>query len=339
MRHRNALVALLGVQLILVALTWWPGDPAGSQPRPLIGIDVGDVLSLGISARPEDGAEADGVELVRRDEQWTLASAGGYVADGDAVERLLEDLVALRVRRPIATQSSSHAQLKVGESDYGKRITIETPDLSRTLIVGAAANDRSHVRFEGEDEVYLVSGLSEWAIRADPSAYYSSDYLDLNLAELSTVALTNESGSLEFRRGAGGWTLASAPAGAAIDREAVESLLGKLLGLKIARPIGDTVEPSHGLDSALRVDWTGVAEDQSIGGGYRVGASDGDETFVKASASPFVVTVPSASLAPLRDARAGDFYEEIDSGGTAEAGTGAGDAENGAEARTEGEAR
>ena len=339
MRHRNALMALLGVQLILVALTWWPGDPTGSQLRPLIGIDAGDVRSLEISAGPEDGAAAGGVELVRRDGQWTVASAGGYVADGDAVEKLVEDLVALRVRRPIATQSSSHAQLKVGGTDYGKRIAIETPDQSYTLIVGAAANDRSHVRFEGEDEVYLVSGLSEWAIRDDPSAYYSDDYLDVELADLSSVTLTNPSGSLDFRREAGAWTLASAPAGAAIDSEAVESMLGKLLDLKIARPIGDTVEPSHGLDGALRVDWTGEAEDQSIGGGYRVGATDGDETYVKSSTTPYVVTVSSASLAPLREARAGDFYEEIGSGSSTGAGTGAEVAEDDEKARGEGGSR
>ncbi len=50
-----------------------------------------------------------------------------------------------------------------------------------------------------------------------------------------------------------------------------------------------------------------TSENESVGGGYRVGAEDGSDTYVKSDASLFVVKVSSTSLTNLLDAELDDF--------------------------------
>ena len=67
--------------------------------------------------------------------------------------------------------------------------------------------------------------------------------------------------------------------------------------------------PAYGLDGGAQLSWSVEGEDQSVGGGYRVGAISGAEIYVKASGSPFVVKVAASSLEPLKDARLDELSE------------------------------
>ena len=60
--------------------------------------------------------------------------------------RLLDKLLGMRVRRPIATQPSSHNSLKVGEREHGRRVRVEAGEARYELYVGAGqGGDVRHV--------------------------------------------------------------------------------------------------------------------------------------------------------------------------------------------------
>ena len=155
------------------------------------------------------------------------------------------------------------------------RAEIEANGETLTLVLGSAANQSVHIRRADEGEVYLARGLSEWSIRGDDASYYERQYVEVEPSEVVSLRLSNENGVIELTKTAERWQLAGEGASEALDLEAVEALVGAVLTLRIAEPVGEADQPQYGLDAGHGVDWTLTGADQSVGGSYRVGTSDG----------------------------------------------------------------
>ena len=74
MNSSRVLAIVLAVQLVLVAISWWPGDPAASRPRALFDYSREAVEEISIGARPADGADSDPVVLARSGAGWVVRS-------------------------------------------------------------------------------------------------------------------------------------------------------------------------------------------------------------------------------------------------------------------------
>jgi Domain of unknown function (DUF4340) len=308
MTLRRALVALLAVQALLVAVTWWPGDRSDLAAHALLDLDPAAVTRIRIARKPAEGQPERWLELARGEGgAWSIESASGYPAQASRVDALLAKLVTLEVRSPIATQTTSHDALAVGERQYGRRIEISTAQGTQTLVVGAATSSSANVRLAGASEVYTAKGLSEWSLADDARSYWDPMYASAPLSELTAVEIHNAQGGMRFTRGDGGWTLEGAPPGTGVDAQAIEAFLTGLVEVRLSEPVGQELEPRFGLDGSLRVGWTVTAENSSIGGGYAVGHEDGASVYVKSDGHPFVVRAPKAGFEKLRSARAEDF--------------------------------
>ena len=300
----------LVVQVGLAVLMWWPQDRSALRPHPLLDIPADTIDELRIARKPAAGEELDWLHLVREAGAWKIESAAGYPAQQDKVDDLIGKLLGMRVRRPIATRTTSHNALKVGEKQYGRRVEIRAGETRRELIIGAAKSNSVNVRLADEPDVYLASGLSEWSLQDDARSYWDSSYVDANPAEMTTLQIDNEFGTLRFSRADDGWSLDGLPEGALADGDEIERFLRKVATVRLQDPVGSESKPEYGLDSGARVSWTIAAENESVSGGYTVGAARESLRYVKSDNDPFVVEVSESSLKELREATLQKFIAD-----------------------------
>jgi hypothetical protein len=307
MNGLRILSAVLVFQVILAFWTWWPRDHAELVPHPLLELDPAAITAIEIARRPTSGedeatapSDLDWLRLERDGERWRIASADGYPADPAKVNQLVGRLLGMQVRSPIATTRPSHNALGVGEREYGRRVRIRADGFDRELVIGAARSNSVNVRFADEDAVYLASGLSEFSLADTPSSYWATDYVRVAPGDVRSFVVENDRGTVLAERSEEGWTLADAPEDARVDTDAIDELLGRVTTLPLVEPVGTEMLPEHGLEEGPRITWTLDAEDQTVTGGYRVGAVEGGNAFAKSDGDAFVVKVPASRVEPLR---------------------------------------
>jgi hypothetical protein len=307
MTRRNLGIAL-AVQLVLVSITWWPSDPAASR-RPVFDLDRAVISRIEIAVRPTGDEPAEPAVLVRDGDSWKVHSAADYPATPEKIEELLDTLLGLETGPAIATQPSSHEPLNVGDDSYGRRIGVTAAGEVSEWLVGAATSRSVNVRRAGEDEVYRVSGASEWSFRDRSASYFDATYVDADPASFGAVVVRNENGELRFEQTEGVWALADLAAGESADSDAINAFLTAVARVRMTEPVGSEVLAEHGLEDGPRIDWTIVAEDQSIVGGYAVGTEIEEDRFLKAEGNSFVVRARKSASQKLFDASRSQFLE------------------------------
>lgn len=298
-RLHSTLLGALGVQALLATATWWPRDTASVEAKPLVAIPSQDVTRIVIE-RSGEGAEP--LELVNAAGGWSIASSAGYPAAADKVQALLETVLDIQVRRPIATKSINHDALHVGEGDWGKKLRLEAGEQSVELILGAASGQASHVRLAGQDAVYTARGLSEWSIKDRPSSYWDPEVVDLDLDSATDITVqTREGANIHLARGDGGWTFeGEVPEGEMIDPDKLDRLAAAACMLRLRGPVGTDPLPEHGLEPpAARVTVTMAQDDASQVYSYELGNTVDGQTYLQLPDNPFVVTVSEHSTEDL----------------------------------------
>lgn len=138
--------------------------------------------------RIEDGEAS--VELTRRDGAWVLPGRGGFPADQDAVERLIEKLAALQKGWPVATTAGAVERFKVSDEAYERRISLlagGTPKAA--LYVGTSPGFRKvHVRPSGDEAVYAAA-FDTWEARTRADDWIDKSVLALDEAEVTRIEL------------------------------------------------------------------------------------------------------------------------------------------------------
>ena len=306
MNPHRALGALAIVQLLLAVLAWWPRE-SGNTPHALIDLARSTITAIEISRQPIGEATVDGVRLAHTDDGWIVQSSAGYPAKQASVDALLDRLLGLKVGRPIATQLASHNALKVGDTDYGRRVKLDVGSETLEYVLGAATSRAVNVRRSDERDVYVARGASEWSFSDADSSYYDANYVHAEVEELSAVSIENEQGELRFERAGDHWTVVGLAEGRAADSDAIASFLQIVTRVAMSEPVGREASPEYGLDDGLRIDWTLKANDQSAFGGYRVGSEEGAHVYVKASDHLFTVKAAKSAFARLREAALAEF--------------------------------
>lgn len=313
MSLRNGLAFLAVVQLGLAAITWWPaGDGAG--PVPFLEVEREDITEIEVAGSSAGEEAAVPVVVARSGDSWVVRSASDYPARPEKIEELLGLLQGLDAGERVAQQSASHNALKVGEGEYGRRIVVRTGEGQTSFRLGAATSKSVNLRREEEDDVYRSQSASEWAFSDTASSYYDPLYVSATPTEITALTVHNEHGTLEFERREDRLTLMDLAEGEVADLDAIDQLVNSLTKLRMTGPVGQQIEAAFGLGDAAaasaggaRVDWTIAAEDQSVGGGYQIGATIESDRYAKAVDSPFVVRVLESATTRLRNAERSEF--------------------------------
>ena len=251
-RSHWILTALLVLQLLLILLLRSPFSDAatgsGGARDLLPTLENLNATKIALSG------DEQSVELVRQDDQWRIDALGGFPADGDKVDKLLEDLEGLRVRVPVVTSDRYHDTLQIADDDNSGRVRVwgaeggDAPEID--LVLGSSPTYRVlHVRHADEDAVFETRGFSAADARPDSAAWIRTSIVEATPEELTALTLENESGRIELLRDATGWTLVGVPDGKQLDPTKVDSLLRTATGLRFASAVGPLDETAHGFGS------------------------------------------------------------------------------------------
>ena len=212
------LSAVLVIQLILVAVLYWPRLTAREAPGALV-----DTLAREEISRITIEGDDDAVTLSRDDDGWILAS--GLPADTDRVTTLLGALLATDPGFAIADSSAAAARFEVADDDFERRIELAGDGASAVVYLGTSPSFRKiHARRDGDSAVYVIelnsfdapTGAGEWLDRTLLAA-----------RDLTAIGLYGVDYELEDE----GWQRAD---GEAVDAGAMEELLQVLASLRVS---------------------------------------------------------------------------------------------------------
>jgi hypothetical protein len=291
-RLNLALAALLVLQLLLAAFMLRPGETAGSDRAPLVGdLSASDVNQLSIT----DNTGLT-IAFTRAADGWVLADTDGYPSNSARVEEIMTKLMSVTTERLVTRTSGSHARLQVADDTFQRRVRLTTGTDSRTILLGSSAGaGATHVRIDGNDEVYLTGAISAWEFDTVPSSWIDTAYFRLDLDSIRTMTVENATGTMTLLPQDDVWTLADLAPGETPLASEIRGLVTRAASINLNRPLGTSRAPDYGLD-APQATITLVAvdhQDQEQTYTLLIGAKEPESnTYIaKASNSDYYVTL------------------------------------------------
>jgi len=324
-RTQTTLAGLLVVQVALILLVRSPfsGGSSAAETRPLL-----PMLEVLTPTQIELlGDEQRRVSLIKDAQGWKLDGLGGFPADNEKVDELIDDLRALQVRRPVVTSSRYHRTFKVADDENGGRVRLwdnpaEDPDVE--LIVGSSSNYRAvHVRLGGDSKVYEVRDLAAYDMRADAEAWIEKDLVDVPEGELVGLSIVNKNGSFELVRQDDQWRASGSEQ--ALDTDEVDSLVRSASSIQLAKPVGPKDATVHGFAEAaatvtLRYRPAGEPETADVSQiVVTIGAKpdeDSNERYITRSDFEFTGRVWESSIRALLEQKLDDLLADGDADAT-----------------------
>jgi hypothetical protein len=330
-RKQWILAGLLGVQvlLLLVARSPMAGATAPAEAQALF-----PRLDSFTPERVEiQGSADDIVTLSRGGDGWAIDEAGGYPAQADKVEQLVDKLKEVQVRRPVVSSSRYHRALKVAEGEHERRVKIWQDDAGSPeldFFLGSSPNyQRIHVRRAGDDEVYEIQGLGSYDVRPEPQAWFDTSFVSVEPARVTSLRLENSRGAFEIEKGAdGAWSVVSpgSEQGRTLSAAKVDALVRTAASLRVVEPAGRRDDTIHGLASPqatvlLRYTRAGgeLAPEESHEVSVLVGGAPADDEtrlYVARSGFGYVAEAYKTSVDKLLEQELAGLEEEVAPAGT-----------------------
>lgn len=306
-RLNQILIVLLVVQLALVGFIFWPRPASVAQGGPLLAdFNADEVVALTI-------ADAEGNQLVlgKSSDEWVLPEAGDFPVDGEKVTPFLEKIAAVQADRLVTQTEGSHQRLQVAADDFNRRLALTLADgTTSELYVGSSAGAAAtHVRADGQPQVYLTGELAAWDANPEVTAWV--DTLYFTVPQTATIGLTleNGNGTFEFEKQGDTWTMAGLAEDETLNQDTVSAILNQASSVRLTDVLGREEQPTFGLGEPLATVTVVTAD-----GTYtlRIGARDEatNSYAFSASNSPYYVRVAGWAGDAFVDKTQADFLEE-----------------------------
>jgi len=199
MNKKNiTLVAVLLLQLAVIAYLYWPVQPESGPSAPFFaGVVLSDITAVTIN-----DADDKTIKMQRTEKGWIISGAG-FPANTDAIKMVLGKIIGLSSERLISRTKSSRLRLEVAEQSHNRRVDLQLTDgLTKTFYLGSSPSQKnSYFREADSDLVYLVKGLSSWELQSDAESWWQTAYIDTADAELSAIKINNPLGEFSLVTG------------------------------------------------------------------------------------------------------------------------------------------
>ena len=295
MNARTWLWGAAGVQVLFAVVAWWPTPATPDGTRALVDLSARQIEALEIVAEPDETP----LRVERRGDEWVLPSHADYPADVDKVETLLEDLIALRIdAEPVTRQRVSQIAMNVDDAQFGRRITVQTPNSTSVLFLGGSRGTTLHARRDGDDATYVARGARLAAFPSSAAGLVDTKWVEVDASSLQRLELSNRSGTLVFERSDDAWQLQS-PAvedAAALDAAAIERLISRATDVRLREPSAAAADT---VDAEVEVRWTTTDGEH---GGFSLGAEQGGMRLGVRSDGRHAVEVSASVVQSLVDA-------------------------------------
>jgi hypothetical protein len=314
------LIVILVLQLGLAAVVLWPRRTTSQEGQSLLpDLETDRVVRVTIT-----GAGGNRIELAKEGADWVLPEADGYPVQGSKVSSMLIKLAGLQTGQAVTETRDSHERLGVAENEYERLVEIELDDGTRhALYVGTSPTfGATHIRADGQDEVYLTSDLSTSDVGVLPTDWADRIYLSVPQDQVVRLSLENQNGEFTFIRltGAGEtgsaqgtWSMADLAADETLNSSAVETLLGRASSVTMLRPLGTEEKAEYGMDNPTALVTLRTQSDEEGAKTYtlRVGAMDPEDNsyVVISSESSYYVRVSESTVQSLVENAREDFLE------------------------------
>jgi len=313
-RQNQVLAAILAIQLVLVAIVYWPRSPSRASEGEAFFSELDQVVRLTI--RDGEGVE---IALHQSDTGWVLPEADDYPCQETKVSEFLDKVAELKTDRLVTQTETSHKRLKVSEQDFERAIVLEWADgTSHKLYLGNSPSYQVvHARADAQDEVYLVSGLSTVDVGTAPSAWIDTLYFSVPQDQIVAFTLENANGHFEFARTAteddATWTMNDLAADETLSQNNVTSLVNRIVSLRMLGPLGREEQETYGIKTPSALVTVQTRDEGGASQTYllRVGAkSDEDNSYVVISSrSPYYVRASEYAVRDLVEKTRQDFLE------------------------------
>jgi hypothetical protein len=306
-RLQQILAGILVVQVVLIAVVFWPRSAAPGAGAPVFpNLKAGDIVALTIT-----NADGSTLELRKQDDGWVLPGADDFAANADKVNPIVEKITGLTTSRLVTRTSTSHKRLQVSADDFVRRVDLETSaGEQHTLFVGSSPQyGATHFRVDGQNETYLTGDLTTYETSAEPAVWIDTTYVSIDEASVDKVTLQNANGSFNFSRDEDeNWTMAGLASDETLDQAKVDTLVSEAASVNMERPLGKEEKPEYGMDQPSAVVRLETADTTVT---IRVGAQDPEDKsyVVISSESPYYVRVASYAVQDLVEKTQEGFLE------------------------------
>ena len=246
-RLNQILLIVFVAQLALIAYLFWPSSTTASGELLLADLTADNISALTIA----DG-NAEPIQFERsEDGGWTVSGTGGFPANADKVNEILEKLLTVKASRLVAQTAASHKRLQVDEDEFNRRLSLVTSSGEVEIYLGTSAGSgANHVRVEGQDATYLTGEIMAWELAMQPSGWIDTRYFDVPVEDIERVLLENESGEITFiKNEEGGWTIEDLGDDEEVNSADIASYVSSLTPINMIEPLGKQVQSEYGLEA------------------------------------------------------------------------------------------
>jgi len=304
-RNNQILSGILLIQLILVAIAFWPASTTSSGgAAPLLG-EFDTTAVVGLTIRDNENQQ---VEMSKNGANWVLASADDYPVDESKVTPLLEKLKEIDSNRLVTQTDSSHGRLKVANDDFERLLEVSLQDgTTHQLYVGTSGGpSATHVRLDGQPEVYLTGELSMWDVNPGANSWIDTVYVTVPPTATLALRLENANGTFDFVKEGENWNMVDLAEGETFSSAQFTTMLNQTISLRMSEPIGKSTQPEFGLDSPRAVVTLQTTDGERL---LQIGAEDEENSVAKWSESPYYVRISAATADSLVDKARQDFLD------------------------------
>ena len=286
----GALLALQLVAAILLSIGARGSLAPTDLDQPLLAFDPGRVTSIRI-----DGPDGNGVDLRKSGDGWVLSGLGDFPADAPKVDRLIEQLAALKRPLPVATSTQALTRHKVADDAFERRVTLSAGDepLATLLLGDSPGFRRLFARPADESVVYDIDlALYDASDRGD-------DWISRDLLHVPEETITAISGGdWALTKSDNGWTLEGSDQ--APDQATVDDVLSRLSGLGYRGVLGTEAKPEYRQDKPTIELTLRLADGNARS--YRISKADeGQDLVLKASDHPWYFKLSDYDIDGLAD--------------------------------------
>ncbi len=314
MTKQNKLLAgLLALQAVVLIVVFWPSSSGSGVGKLFPGLE--EVKVTGVTITDPEGRS---IRLTRSPFGCVLPDADDYPCLKGKLPAFLNRVAAITTASQVAETKGSHKRLKVADDEFERIIELETAGGARhKLYLGTSPRARSgHVRADGQDQVYLATGLSASDASVQATAWVDPVYFSVPEDKIAVLTQENSKGRLQLKKEEGGdWTLQGEDPGGTLDQAKAKALVTNLGSLRLLRPLGKEELGSYGLKEPTAVVTIQTADGDSSSNErvLRIGAKDPEETgfFVKSSDSPYYVIMPDYAVQDFIDKGSADLLETV----------------------------
>jgi hypothetical protein len=290
-KTNRILAVVLVVQLVLLAaINLWPH----SESKAAGGALVADFAPDSIMHIQVTGSDETQVALEKTDNGgWVLPAYDDFPVNASTVTTLLSGVQNLTTDRLITESASSHRRLKVADDEYERLVELTASGGATTkLYLGSSGSGSTiYVRLDGEDQVYLQSGLSSTSAPSDVSRWVNTLYFNAASDQITSLTLTNANGSFDFTKAGEGWTMAGLADGETLNQDTFSTLLSQVTALRLSKPLGKTAQHTYGMDAPQAVITLHVMEAEAA-------PAATEQAELSTSLLPSTEEVPEATIAP-----------------------------------------